>query len=120
MSSSVERPVARDRHAMTVAAIWKVIPQGLVLHAPIVPERDRIRLPAESALELGPLDMAIEHLQQRDTLRLFQLDDSRREHPVDEERVASANRMGSHHRMLRAWILRLARRGGLPPVVVPP
>ena len=65
MSSSVERPVARDRHAMTVAAIWIVVPQGLVLHAPIVPERNTIGLPPKTNLPVRASAMFVQEFQDR-------------------------------------------------------
>src|SRR5262249_52036275 len=45
-------PIAFDRHPTAGSRLRVVVPQRLVLDAAVVPEGDRMRLPAEPALEL--------------------------------------------------------------------
>src|ERR1051326_8124136 len=99
---SVKRLVALDRHAMTVAALGEVVPHGVVLDAAVVPERDRVHAPAEAALELGRLDVLVEHLEHRRALGLLELRDPRREPAIDVERLLAGHGMRAHDRMLRA------------------
>ena len=48
MRATPERFVALDRHAVAVATLREIIPHRVVLDAAVVPERDRVRFPAEA------------------------------------------------------------------------
>ena len=48
-----ERFVAGDRYPVAIAALRIVVPQRKMLCAAVVPERQRICLPPEAALEFG-------------------------------------------------------------------
>src|SRR5271156_2030077 len=61
---TLDRVVALDGDAVARARGRPVVPHGAVLDAAIVPERDRIRLPAETALEqrvLGVIEQIAQH-----------------------------------------------------------
>src|SRR5678815_904676 len=88
---AIEGRVTLDRHAMAVAALRIVVPHRVVLHAAVVPERDRVHLPAEPAVELRRLDVAVEELQHRVALRPRELLDARGEAAVDVERLAAGD-----------------------------
>src|SRR5215470_2455877 len=47
-------PIAFDRHPTAGSRLRVVVPQRLMLEAAVVPEGDRMRLPAEPALEFLP------------------------------------------------------------------
>src|SRR5262245_7844456 len=99
-SGSIEGRVALDRHAMAVPALREVVPHRVVLHATVVPERHRVRLPAEAAVELRRLHVAEEELQDRLALWPRQLLDARGEATVDEEPLAPGDGMRADHGML--------------------
>src|SRR6202008_4541406 len=46
-----ERLITRDRHPISAAGVRPVVPHRVVLDAAVVPEGDRVLLPAEAALE---------------------------------------------------------------------
>src|SRR5206468_3878398 len=56
-SRAIERAVALHRHPIAVAALREIIPHRVVLDRAVVPERHRVRLPAEAAVELRRLAM---------------------------------------------------------------
>src|SRR5271156_1854645 len=58
-----ERFVAGDRYPVAIAALRIVVPQRKMLCAAVVPERQRICLPPEAALEFGFLEVPEQHLQ---------------------------------------------------------
>src|SRR5207244_6736532 len=62
-SGAVERLVAADCHAVAIALVGKVVPQRMMLDAPVVPKGDGVRLPLEAAGQLRRLDVLIKHLQ---------------------------------------------------------
>src|SRR5947209_7375027 len=81
-----------------------VVPHRAVLGAAIVPERDGVFGPAESALEQRVLGMLIEIGQNSLALVPGNADNVAREATVDVERLLSGHRMGAHHRVLGVWI----------------
>src|SRR5712664_2090123 len=99
-SGPVERPVALHGHAMAVPPLREVVPHRVVLGAAVVPERHRVDLPPEAALELGGLDVLVEEREHRRALAAGELDDPGGEGPVDEEGLAPRDRVGAHDRML--------------------
>src|SRR5262245_15158408 len=100
-SGAVERLVAADCHAVAIALIGIVVPQRMVLYAPVVPKGNGVRLPLEAAGQLRRLDVLVEHLHYRGAFVALQADDARGEAAVDVERLATGHRMGSHDRLLR-------------------
>src|SRR5690242_17056185 len=81
-------------------------PQRLMLHTAIIPERDRVRLPAKSTFETLDSRPADKHLERGVAPGALELEDSRREHPIDEKQRATRDRMRSHYRMFSPGILR--------------
>jgi hypothetical protein len=88
----------------------------MVLRAAVVPERDRVRLPLEAAMQFRRLDVAVEHLQYRVALLLAQLHDAGGEGAVDEQCLAPGHRMGADQGMLLTRVL-LAPVFGVPSAV---
>src|SRR5450432_1329714 len=96
--------VARDRDAIAAAGMGPVVPHGAVLDAAIVPEGDRVLLPAEAALEQRILHVLIEVVQDSVALVARHADQAAGEAAVHVERLLSRDRMSAHHRMLGARI----------------
>src|SRR3954452_22037503 len=63
-----DRSIACDCYPEAGAGVRPVIPHRAVLHAPVIPERHRVLLPAEAALEQRVLGMIIQIGQDRRTL----------------------------------------------------
>ena len=61
----LERPVAVDRHAVHHPPLALVVVDRIVLHAPIVPKRDRTLFPAEAAGKFRPDGVLPQEIQQR-------------------------------------------------------
>src|SRR5262249_11414956 len=57
------RLVARHGDAIAAARVRPVVPHGAVLNTAIVPEGDRVRAPAEAALEQRTLHVLVEIVQ---------------------------------------------------------
>src|ERR1700733_14365565 len=89
-----------------------------MLRAPIVPESDRIRLPAEPALEFRLFDMPEKHLQDGIALGLFELNQPRGKHAIDIQSRAAGLGMRPHHRMLSAGEFDALPSDGLTSLVV--
>src|SRR5476649_1961436 len=87
------RPVARDRDAIAAASVGPVVPHGAVLDAAIVPEGDRVLLPAEAALEQRVLHVLIEVVQDAVALVARHADQAAGEAAVHVERLLSRDRM---------------------------
>src|SRR5712692_6745330 len=96
----IKRCVALDRHTMAVTALWEVVPHRMMLDAAVVPERDRVHLPAEPALELRRLDVTIEELEQRVALGPLELHDLRGEAAVDVEPLLARHGVRANDGML--------------------
>ena len=58
------RRVADDRDPLDAADLRPVVGRGVVLDGPVVPERDRVRLPPQAHLVLGVRRLAVQQLQQ--------------------------------------------------------
>src|SRR5690349_8486938 len=93
---AIERLVAAHRHAMAVTAMREVVEHRVMLGAAVVPERHRVGLPLEAALELRRLDVAIEHLEQRIAFVLLELRDAQGETTIDVQPLPAGHRMGAH------------------------
>ena len=76
------RFLAAHRDAVAEARLGEVIPQRIVLGAAVVPEGDRVRLPAEAALEQRVLQVLVEIAQDAGTLVVGDADDMAREEAV--------------------------------------
>src|ERR1700730_2374522 len=94
------RAVAVDGDAMHDSLLAMVIVDGVVLDAAIVPERDRVRTPAEPAGELRARRMAIEIIEEGRALRLGHVRKTNGECPVDKQRLAAGLGMASYDRVL--------------------
>src|SRR5436189_2589102 len=102
-----ERLVACDGDAISAARMGPIVPHRAMLDAAIVPEGDRVLPPAEAALEQRVLHVLVEIAQHAVALVARHADQMAREAAVDIERLAARHRMGAHHRVLGARILRL-------------
>src|SRR5215469_12097448 len=80
---TMERLVALHRDAVARAHLREVVPHRDVLHAAIVPERHRVRLPAEPHLPVRSAAMLVEEVEDRPALPLRHVLDRMREHRVD-------------------------------------
>src|SRR5688572_22912099 len=69
----LEGLVSANCHAMSIALSRIIVPQGVVLDTAIVPERDRVWLPLEAAMQLRCLDVPVEHLKYGGALVPLQL-----------------------------------------------
>src|SRR3984893_15061720 len=94
------RAVAVDGDAMHDSLLAMVIVDGVVLDAAIVPERDRVRTPAESAGELRTRRVAIEVIEEGCALRFGHVRKANGECAVDKQRLAAGLRVGSNDRVL--------------------
>lgn len=103
-----DRPVAVDCDAVHYPALAMIIVQRIVLHAAIVPERDRALLPAEAAGEFRPDRVLPEEVQQWPALLDRHVLEADREIAVDVEAFPEGHGMGAHHRMLGLAMRRLA------------
>src|SRR6516162_1267447 len=96
---SSERPFAPDGHAPAGARLRVVVPQRLVLDAPVVPEGDRVRLPTEPHLEFLARAELAQKVQDRAPLLSRQLVDVGGELAVDVERLAPGYGVGANNGM---------------------
>src|SRR5215472_17380168 len=106
-SSPVEWPFSFDRHPVTGACVRPIVPHSVMLHATVVPERDRICSPAEAALEQR-IGHVVEKIAQ-DAVALVPRDaeDASGESLVDVKRLLAGDRVRAHDRMLGARVARL-------------
>src|SRR6478672_6772660 len=87
------RPVALHGDAMAGAGMRPIVPHRTMLRAAIVPERNRVRLPAEAALEQRVLRMVPQVVQDRRTLIARQADDSLGKTSIYIKRLLAGHRM---------------------------
>src|SRR5439155_5856721 len=80
--------------------MWPVVPHRAVLGAAVVPERDGVLGPAETALKQRVFRMLVEIGQHGIALVARDADDKARKAAVDVERLLARHRMRAHHRML--------------------
>ncbi len=90
---------ALDLHRKARAHIGRAIPQGLVLSAAVVPKRNRMGLPAETAVPFIAADVAVEKLQHRLALTARQLVDVAGEVAIDKEAAAPDLGVAHDHRV---------------------
>src|SRR5207253_5031956 len=81
------RAFALDRHAVHDPARAAIVVDRVVLDATIVPERDRIGLPAETAGEFRAHRVVAEIFQQRGALRLGHVLEAQGEGAIDVKRL---------------------------------
>src|SRR5436190_23603124 len=80
--------IASDRHPTAGSRLRIVVPQRLMLDAAVVPEGDRMRLPAEPALEFLPGSKLAQKVEDRAAFFSRQLVDVGGEVAVDIKRLA--------------------------------
>src|SRR5262245_18199280 len=107
-----ERPLAFHRHAGARARVRPVIPHRAVLRTTIVPERDRIFGPSETALEPRIFRMLVKIRQNGIAFIAWNADNMAGEAAIHIESFFPGYRMRPDHRMLRAWISWLVRNAG--------
>src|ERR1700749_1178763 len=98
--SKIERLVALYRDAPARARLRVIIPHRDVLHAAIVPERNRVRLPPEPHLPMRARAVLIKEVEDSLALAFRHVLDRMREHRIDEDRLPSRDGMSADHRML--------------------
>jgi len=86
-----------------------IIVDGVVQDAAIVPERDRIGLPAEAAGEFGPHCVLSQILQERRAFLFRHVLETHGECRIDIERSAAGLDMSAHDRVLDLGIGRVAK-----------
>src|ERR1700687_107702 len=94
-----DRPVAVDRDAVHHAALPVIVVERVMLDAAIVPERDRIRFPAEAAGEFRPHRMLPQEVQQRPALLDRHVLEADGKVAVDVEAFPAGLGMGANHRV---------------------
>src|SRR5476651_2804716 len=94
-----ERLVARDRDAVAAAGVRPVVPHGAVLDAAIVPEGDRVLLPAEAALEQRVLHVLVEIGQDAVALVARNTHEAAGEAAVHVDPLLACHRMNPDHGM---------------------
>src|SRR3954470_22388383 len=94
------RAFALHRDTVAVAPVRPVVPHRPVLGAAVVPEGDRVRLPAEAALEQRVLHVLVEPGQDAVALVARDAEDAGGEAAVDVERLTAGDGVGAHHRVL--------------------
>src|SRR3954451_15433777 len=95
-SAPVKRPIAADRDAVSVTAMWVVVVYRPMLRAAIVPQRNRVGFPVKTALEFGLLEVPQQVFEDRRPLIGRQADNARRKTAIDEQRLAAGHRVGAH------------------------
>src|SRR5262245_19899809 len=94
--AALDWAVALDGDPVAGAGVRPVIPHRVVLDAAIVPERDRVLLPAEAALEQRVGHVLVEIAQDAATLVTRDVVDVAGKTLVDVERLPAGHRVGSH------------------------
>src|SRR5262245_20064224 len=89
---------------MAVAPVRVIVPQRMMLSAAVIPERDRVRLPAEARAELGRLDVAEQHGEDRIAFVAAHAENAGGEEAIHEQAFPARDRMRAHHRVLGARI----------------
>src|SRR5260370_36789756 len=80
--------VSVNRDTFHVPLRCPVVGADAMLRAAIVPHRDRVRLPTETATEIRRFDMTIEELQQRRALTRFHVLERSCESGIDKQSFA--------------------------------
>src|SRR5258708_8948731 len=100
---------------MAMSHVRVVVERGAMHDAAVVPEGDRVVIPAEAALEFRRLDVTHQHLEQRVALVLLQALDALGEAAIDEQALSARHRMRPHDgmnslgKLLVATFVRAAR-----------
>src|SRR5438105_3519753 len=99
MSSRHRSHGAVELHPEPGAHVRPVVPDRLVLRAAVVPERDRVRAPAETAGPLVAVAVLVQELEDRLALVARKLVDVRGEVGVDVDRLPARDRVAHDHRV---------------------
>src|SRR6185436_70066 len=99
LSTRSDRPVAFDGHPAAGACLRVVVPKRLMLDAAVVPEGNRMGLPAEPHLEFLPGAELAQEIQDRAALFSRQAVDVSGEFAVDVQRLPLRHRVGANDRM---------------------
>src|SRR5260370_12025267 len=94
------RAVALDGDPVARAGVRPIIPHRVVLDAAVVPERDRVLLPAEAALEQRVGHVLVEIAQDAVAFVARDAIDVAGEALVDVERLPAGHRVGADHRVV--------------------
>src|SRR4029077_2759166 len=103
-SEALNRPISQHRDPVARASVGPVVPHRVVLDAAIVPERDRVLLPAETALKEGARHVLVEIAQDAVAFVARDAVDVAGEALVDVERLAAGHRVGAHDRVVGARV----------------
>src|SRR5262249_49702889 len=99
------RLVARHGDAITAARVRPVVPHGAVLNTAIVPEGDRVRAPAEAALEQRTLHVLVEIVQDGVAFVAWHANQRTGESAIEIQCLLARHRMRANYWMLGARIL---------------
>ena len=113
----MERPVALDRHPNPTTCLGEIIPGRQMLHAAVVPERERILAPSEAALKFWVSAMLVEEVQEGIAFRSLQADDVVGETAVNVNAFAAGVGVGADNRMFGSLIFAAL---GAPDLLVAP
>src|ERR1700674_4704533 len=92
-------PLAHDAGPFHDTHGGPVVGAGEVLHRPVVPEGDRVRLPREAALVFDGVGLTAQPVDQGDAVLAVETDDVIGEVAVDVDQLAPRLPMGAHDRM---------------------
>src|SRR6266498_4035603 len=96
VSLCLDRAVALDGDAVARAGVRPIIPHRVVLDAAVVPEGDRVLLPAKAALEQRVGHVLVEVAQDAVALVAWDAVDVAGEALVDVEALLAGHRVGAH------------------------
>jgi hypothetical protein len=94
-----DRPVALDGHAVSLAFVRPVIPDGMMHRAAVVPECHVVALPAVTDLKLELLAVIEQKVEQHVAFAIGELVDSRRERAIHVQRLPARVGMRPHDRV---------------------
>ena len=103
-----KRSVAFDRDSVAAAYMRVVVPERMVLDAPVVPEGDRVVFPREADMKLGRTYVIEEELEEGLALLAFQSHDTPREAGIDKQCLTARDRVGTDHRVYIPGIVAVA------------
>ena len=98
-SEGLGRAIADDRGAMHDAPLRQIVRHRVMMGDAVIPEHHIVHAPMPADGEFRPRRMRKQEGKQRIALARFKFVDVRGESLVDEQTLASRDRMGAHHRM---------------------
>lgn len=101
---ALNRAIALDGHAEAGPDLGEVVPDSQMLDGPVIPDGDGVRAPTEPYLEVRLRRVVEQEIQQRPALILGNALDALREAAVDEQRLASGDRMRADDRVRGARV----------------